>query len=39
MLKANPKTNPNLGYSSFVEETEIENPVIYHVPIGSDEEE
>ena len=33
------KTNANLGYSSFVEETEIENPAIYPLLIDSDEEE
>lgn len=33
------KTNANLGYSSFVEETEIENPRIYRLLIDPDEEE
>lgn len=33
------KTNPDLSYQSFVEETEIENPSIYDLFLDSDEEE
>lgn len=31
------KTNPNLGYQSFVEETEIEDPTIYSLLIDPDQ--
>lgn len=32
------KSNPNLGYQSFVEETEVENPALYNLLIDADEE-
>lgn len=33
------KTNPNLSYQSFVEETEVEYPAIYDLLIDPDQEE